>query len=59
MDEDEDEEPDFDTIIINVSGKKFETCLKTLSRFPDTRLGSVKVNLLDLLNGAQTLKSVV
>ncbi|KAL5250038.1 hypothetical protein ACHWQZ_G015942 [Mnemiopsis leidyi] len=39
MDPDE-EEPNFDTITINVSGKRFETCLKTLERFPDTRLGN-------------------
>ena len=40
----EDEEPCFDTVIINISGKRFETCLTTLQRFPDTRLGNPLVS---------------
>ncbi|XP_063687271.1 potassium voltage-gated channel subfamily A member 2-like isoform X4 [Bolinopsis microptera] len=36
----EEEEPNFDTITINISGKRFETCLRTLERFPETRLGN-------------------
>ena len=39
----DDEEPNFDTIIINISGKKFETCLATLERYPETRLGNPAV----------------